>query len=124
MNDIAKKKINPALWIVQLLGLWSRISQIHLGLGASCQCASNMPGIAVTDLELNIMEYLNGKYQRDAEFTQWLGLHTQDTQELKTSVTTFLKTMATHTPSRALALKVLQDLQLTLESLQQAHPGR
>ena len=123
MNDRLNQKINPALLSVQLLGKWSRISQVHLGMGASCQCAGEIPGIAVSDLELNIMEYLHGKYQHDAQFTHWLSLFPSEPSVMKSSLTALLKAMATQTPARALALRVLQDLQRILESLQQAHLG-
>ena len=123
MNVRLNQKINPALLSVQLLGLWSRISQVHLGLGASCQCAGEIPGVAVSDLELNILEYLHGKYQHDAQFTAWLSLEPNEPSVMKSSLTALLKAMATQTPERALALRVLQDLQRTLESLQQAHLG-
>ena len=83
MNDRSNQKINPALLSVQLLGQWSRISQVHLGLGASCQCAGEIPGIAVSDLELNIMEDLLENYKHDAQFTHWLSLHHNEPSVMK-----------------------------------------
>jgi hypothetical protein len=121
MNSTTPKKINPTLWSVQLLGLWGRISQIHLGMGLGCQCSGEMPGLAVSDLELNVMDYLHDKYQHDREFTQWLALHTDYQKGQSASVASFLKAMATQTPSRPLAIGLLKDLSQTLESLQQAH---
>ena len=67
------------------------------------------------------MDYLHDKYRHDSEFTQWLALHTDYQQGQSASVASFLKAMATQTPSRTLAISLLKDLSQTLESLQQAH---
>ena len=121
MNATKNQKINPSLWSVQLLGLWGRISQIHLGMGLGCQCSGELPAMAVSDLELNVLEYLLNKYKQNSEFTQWLAHDSGLKPARSESMTAFLTAMATQTPSRALAINVLRDLSMTLESLQQAH---
>jgi len=47
---------------IELLGQWNRISQVHLALGSGCMCAGSMPGLAVSDLEINILDFLKEKY--------------------------------------------------------------
>jgi hypothetical protein len=115
------KKINPALWSVQLLGLWGRISQLHLGSGLGCPCSTSMPSFTAGDLELSVLEYLDDKYQENREFHQWLVNHTDYKRGQSASIASFLRAMATQTPSNTLATLVLSDLKQTLESMQMAH---
>ena len=47
---------------MQLLGRWTRASQGHLLLGAGCMCVGGFGAVSVADLEVNVFDYLAGKY--------------------------------------------------------------
>jgi len=112
-----------ALSAIDLLGQWNRISQVHLALGSGCMCAGAMPGLAVSDLEINIFEFLEEKYGQEKEFTDWLAQVTQKRRDLSGIVADLLKNIVTKPPSSALATKVLKDLKNTISSLNDSHKG-
>ncbi len=86
-------------------------------------CSGAMPGLAVSDLEMNIFEFLEEKYNHEKEFTQWLNEHRQIKQKLNGSIAELLKSFAIKPPSSTLALKILKDLKNTISSLNESHKG-
>jgi hypothetical protein len=86
-------------------------------------CAASLPGLAVSDLEINILDYLKNKYVRDIDFLNWLGLHAKYQEGLSGSLSDLLKNMAISPPQPSLAMKVLKDLANTIDSLQESHQG-
>jgi hypothetical protein len=119
--DFKKMSKQVTLTAIQLLGQWNRVSQVHLSLGAGCMCNGAMPGLAVSDLELNILDYLNEKYQKNIDFNNWLRIHAQYQEGLTGSLSELLKNIAIHPPSIPLAVKVLKDLSNTISSLDERH---
>jgi len=116
-------KVNTALLAVQLLGQWNRLSQVHLSLSSGCGCAGSMPGIAVTDLEINIIDFLYEKYKKEVAFDQWLKHYAQYREGSTGSLSELLKNIAIQPPSKSLATRVLNDLSNTIKSLNKSHLG-
>ena len=54
---------SAALKAMQLLGRWTRVAQGHLGYGMSCACCTDVGSVAVQDMELQVLDYLHGKYR-------------------------------------------------------------
>lgn len=116
-------KVNTSLLAVQLLGQWNRLSQVHLSLSSGCSCAGSMPGIAVTDLEINIIDFLCEKYKKEVAFDQWLKQFAQYREGHMGSLSDLLKNIAIQPPSKSLATRVLNDLSNTITSLNKSHLG-
>lgn len=116
-------KVNTSLLAVQLLGQWNRLSQVHLSLSYGCSCAGSMPGIAVTDLEINIIDFLCEKYKKEVAFDQWLKQFAQYREGHMGSLSDLLKNIAIQPPSKSLATRVLNDLSNTITSLNKSHFG-
>jgi len=114
-------KINSRLLAVQLLGQWNRISQVHLSLNYGCSCNGSLPGLAVNDLEINIIDFLNEKYSHEAGFVKWLRKYAQYIEGTTGSVSELLKNIALEPPPPNITMRVLKDLSNTIESLNKTH---
>ena len=114
-------KINTGLLAVQLLGQWNRISQVHLSLSYGCSCNGSLPGLAVNDLEINIIDFLNDKYSNEVDFVKWLKKYAQYKKGTTGSVSELLKNIAIEPPSPSITMRVLKDLSNTIESLNETH---
>lgn len=121
MNKSTSLNTKIALQAITLLGQWNRLSQVHLSLGAGCMCVGSLPGLAVSDLEIHILEYLREKYDKHSSMGQWLSEHAEYKEGLSGSITELLKSISTHPPSTQLALQVLKDLGNTIASLDASH---
>lgn len=108
---------------IELLGQWNRISQVHLSLGSGCMCSGSMPGLAVSDLEIDILEFLKEKYRHEKEFLTWLKTSNSMLENTSVNISQVLKNFAIQPPSTSLAMKILGDLKNTIASLNETHKG-
>jgi hypothetical protein len=97
------RKPDPRIKTIELLGRWTRLAQGHLPLGAGCSCGVPAASIRVTDLELDILDYLASRH------TSVRGIG---------SIAELLRAIASHGVA---APAILNDLERSLESFEGLH---
>ena len=100
---------SPALLAMQLLGRWTKLSQGHVALSLGCSCGVGAPNLRVQDFEEQILEFLRGKH----------GGNAGSIAELLTGIA-----RAGDAAAAPQSLRLLADLERSVESFEQQHSGR
>ena len=108
---------------MQLLGRWTRASQGHISLGAGCGCGGAVGGVQVQDLEINILDYLLGKYGPASAVAAMLRDTARHREGEAGSLGALLQAIARREVAAPIELQtsVLDDLNQTIDSFDQMH---
>ena len=90
---------------LRLLGTWNRISRGHIALATGCSCGVGSTDLRVQDFEGQILEFLQGRHGITAP-----------------TISDLLSGIARSGDEGA--IKVLTDLERTLQSFEEQHSGR
>lgn len=109
----------PALRALKLLGLWQRAVRGHVPLmGAGCACSLGASGVAVSDFEIPILDYLHGRHGGT------LGsVFSQSGYEpgVRGDVSALLAVVARAEPGMPDCAAMLDDLERSVQSFLNAH---
>lgn len=109
---------------MQLLGKWTRVAQGHLPMGMGCACAGGMEGVPASDLEVNILDYLNQKYGATSVVAKLMQDHAGYQENMAGRLADLLKAIAVQPMVADMAQGLLDDLATTIDSFEAMHAGR
>lgn len=103
---MAAKKLSAAIEATRLLGKWTKLAQGHVMFGAGCSCGVGV-GLRLQDFEPQILDYIKTKHGV-AGFS---------------AVADLLRTIATRSEKVAEPLRLLADLERSIDSFDELHRG-
>lgn len=118
---------DPRIEAAQLLGKWTSLAQGHVLMGGNCSCGVAGGSLRIEEFEQQILDYLEGKLAAsgNAAVTQALRDRAGYERGKAGSLSALLRSITANAGKAEPAqwLPVLDDLNRTLESFEEAHRG-
>ena len=111
------KARNVRVEAAQLLGKWTSLAQGHVLMGGNCSCGVGAGSLRIEEFEGQILDYLESKHGQALQ--QRAGYD----RGKSGSLSALLRSIAKDAAEAAEWLPLLDDLNRTLESFEEAHRG-
>jgi hypothetical protein len=111
------KPRNVRIEAAQLLGKWTSLARGHVLMGGNCSCGVGAGSLRIEEFEQQILDYLDGKHALRGH----AGYEPGKSGSLSALLSSIAKDAAQAESARWLSL--LDDLDRTLQSFEEAHRG-
>jgi hypothetical protein len=121
------KARNVRVEAAQLLGKWTSLAQGHVLMGGNCSCGVGAGSLRIDEFEQQILDYLESKLAASGNAVVRQALHERAGYEpgKSGSLSALLRSIAKDIAEEESAqwLSLLDDLNRTLQSFEEAHRG-
>lgn len=104
-----KPSLDTKVEAVRFLGRWTRLAQGHVLVGGGCSCGVGAASVRLEEFEQQILDYLKGKYAAAGKAS---------------SVPALLRAIAADSADDGESVRLLADLDRTMESFEALHRTR
>ena len=120
------KARNLRIEAARLLGKWTSLARGHVLMGGNCSCGLGAGSLRIDEFEQQILDYLEGKLAASGDAAASQALRDRAGYERGTSgsLSELLRSLAKDGEAEATPwLSLLDDLERTLQSFEEAHRG-